>query len=63
MVRAAVSVPVAMGVKVTLMVQLAPTARLTPQVFVTPKSEAFVPVAVMLETVRLTLPVFDRVTV
>jgi len=56
-------VPVAVGVRVTLIVQLAPAARLAPHVFVTPKSEEFVPVTLMLEMARLTLPVFERVTV
>jgi hypothetical protein len=56
-------VPVTVGVNVTLIVQLAPAERLVPQVFVTSKSEEFDPAILMLEMARLTLPVFDRVTV
>jgi hypothetical protein len=51
--------PVAVGVKVTLRVQLAPAARLGPQVLVWAKS----PLAVMLVIVRVALPVLLRVRV
>jgi hypothetical protein len=44
----AVSVPAAMGVKVTLTVQLAPAATVLPQVLVWPKSPASAPVSPML---------------
>ena len=51
--------PVAVGVKVTLRVQLAPAAKLEPQVLVWAKS----PLTVMLAIVRIALPVLLRVTV
>ena len=44
----AVRLPVAVGVKVTLMVQLAPAARLVPQLFVWPKSPLLAPVTAIL---------------
>ena len=47
-------VPVAAGVKVTLIVQEALTARLAPQLLVWEKS----PLAVMLEIVRAAFPLF-----
>ncbi len=43
----ALSGPACVGVNVTLIVQLAPAARLEPQVFVCGKSAAFVPVTDM----------------
>jgi hypothetical protein len=49
------------GVKVTVMVQVAPAARDAPQVFVWPKLLAFVPVMEMLVMVRAALPGFDSV--
>jgi hypothetical protein len=58
MVRAPVLVPPAVGLKVTLRVQLAPVATLEPQVFVWEKS----PLTVMLLMLRVALPVFLRVT-
>jgi hypothetical protein len=58
MVTAPVLVPVAVGLKVTLRVQLAPAATLEPQVLVWEKS----PLALMLVIVRLALPVFLSVT-
>jgi hypothetical protein len=58
MVRAPVLVPPAVGLKVTLRVQLLPAATLAPQVFVWEKS----PLAVMLVMLRTTLPVFLSVT-
>ena len=51
--------PVAVGVKVTLMVQEALVARLEPQVLVWEKS----PLVAMLVMVRVALPVFVRVRV
>jgi hypothetical protein len=50
--------PLAVGVKVTLRVQLALPARLVPQVLVWEKS----PLAVTPVILRVTLPVFLRVT-
>jgi len=50
--------PVAVGVNVTLIVQLDPAARLVPQVFVCAKS----PVTVTPVIVRLAVPLLLRVT-
>jgi hypothetical protein len=58
MVTAPVLVPAAVGLKVTLSVQLPLTARLDLQVFVWEKS----PLAVMLVMLRVALPVFLSVT-
>jgi hypothetical protein len=58
MVTAPVRVPAAVGLKVTLMVQLVPVATLDPQVLVWEKS----PLAVMLVMLRVALPVFLSVT-
>jgi hypothetical protein len=58
-VTAPVRVPAAVGLKVTLSVQLALAARLEPQVLVWEKS----PLAVMLEIVRAPLPLFVSVIV
>jgi hypothetical protein len=58
MVRTPVLVPVAVGLKVTLRVQLVLAARLEPQVLVWEKS----PLAVMLVMLRVALPVLLRVT-
>ena len=58
MVTAPVLVPAAVGLKVTLSVQLALAATLEPQVLVWEKS----PLAVMLVIVRVAFPVFVRVT-
>jgi hypothetical protein len=58
-VKVPVRAPVAVGVKVTLTVQLAPVPALLPQVLVWEKS----PLAVMLEMAREALPVLVRVTV
>lgn len=49
--------PAALGVKVTLMVQLAPTARLLPQLFVWVKS----PVVLMLLMVKAAVPLLVKV--
>ena len=58
MVTTPVLVPVAVGLKVTLRVQLALAARLEPQVLVWEKS----PLAVMLVMLRVALPTFLSVT-
>ena len=55
--------PVAAGVNVTLIVQLAPAATLLPQVFVWAKSPGFGPPMAMLEMFREALPMFESVTV
>ena len=55
-------VPAAVGLKVTLIVQLAPFATEVPQLFVCEKSAAFVPVIVILEIVSVPLPVLNNVT-
>ena len=61
----ALRVPVAVGVKVTLIVQVAPAAMvlgLIGQVLVWAKSPAFVPVKPIVLMVRAALPLFLRVT-
>ena len=58
MVKEPLLEPLAVGVKVTLRVQLALAARLEPQVLVWEKS----PLAVMLVMLRVALPVLLRVT-
>jgi len=55
--------PVAVGVKVAVTVQLAPGPSVVPQVFVRPKSPAFVPVRVMLVMLRVVDPTFVMVDV
>ena len=62
MLTDAVRAPAAVGVKMTLMVQLEPTATKVPQVLVWTKSPLLVPVRVRLVMPRATLPVFMRVT-
>ena len=62
MVTAAVRLPVAVGLKVTLIVQLAPAARPVPQLFVWAKSPLFVPVIEIEFTGSDTAPQFVRVT-
>jgi hypothetical protein len=57
-VKAPALAPVAVGLKVTLRVQLAPAAMLEPQVLVWEKS----PLTVMLVTLRAALPVLLSVT-
>ncbi len=59
---AAVRLPLEVGVKVTLIVQLAPVATELPQVFVSAKSEPLVPEIAMLEIVRPALPRLVSVT-
>ena len=58
MVRVPVRVPAAVGVKVTLMVQVALTARLVPQLLAWEKS----PLAAMLEIVTASVPGLLSVT-
>ena len=60
---AAVLAPVAVGVKVTLMVQLAPAATLVPQVLVWAKSLTLVPEIVTPIILRDVVPTLVRVTV
>ena len=55
--------PVAPGRNVTLMVQLAPAAKVVPQVVVSAKSEAFVPAIETPFIVMVPVPVFLSVTV
>jgi len=61
MAKIPVRVPVAVGAKVTLMVQLAPAATLPPQLLVSEKSDAFVPVIARFEMINATLPVLPNV--
>jgi hypothetical protein len=63
MLTAAVRVPLAVGLNVTLTLQLAPAANELPQVWVCAKFPALVPVIAMLLMVKLVVPVFLRVTV
>src|ERR1700722_14420079 len=62
MFRLAVRVPVALGVKVMLMVQESPAGTLDPQSFDCPKSERFVPLPKMLLMVSAVLRVLVSVT-
>jgi len=62
-VMAALRVPVAAGVKVTLIVQLVPAATLDPQLLVCAKSPGLVPVSAMLEMLKAEFPVLFRVMV
>jgi hypothetical protein len=57
--RVPVLIPAAVGLKVTEIVQLAPALTVVPQVLVWEKS----PLGVMLEMVRVTVPVLARVTI
>jgi len=61
-VTLAVRLPFAVGVKVTLMVQLAPAARELPHVFVWTKSPLLVPVIAILVMLTAVLPVLAIVT-
>jgi hypothetical protein len=63
MVTEAVLVPVAAGVNVTLIVQLAPAATELPHVLLSGKSPMSAPVTAMLVMERAELPVLVRVTV
>ena len=60
--KVAVLVPLAVGVKVTLIVHWAPVATEVPQLLLCPKSPLFVPVTAMLLMLRLAVPVLERVT-
>jgi hypothetical protein len=62
MLTEAARLPIAAGVNLTLIVQLALAANELPQVLVTVKSLEFVPVAAMLVMVKLAFPVLVRVT-
>jgi len=61
--RAAVRVPLAVGLNFTLMVQLPPAGNELPQVWVCAKSDALVPAIAMAVMVMLVVPVFLSVTV
>jgi hypothetical protein len=63
MVSEAARLPLAGGVKVTLIVQLAPAATLAPQLLVWAKSPGFVPVSARLVMLKAALPEFVRVMV
>ena len=58
---AALRLPADAGVKVTVMVQVALAANEEPQLLVSPKLLAFVPVTEMLVMVRAAVPGFDSV--
>jgi hypothetical protein len=62
MLREALRVPAAVGVNVTLIVQLAPAATPLPQVFVCKKSEGSVPLKPTLGALSAAFPVLLRVT-
>jgi len=62
MLTDAVRVPAAVGLNVTLIVQLPPPATELPQVFVSAKSAVLVPVMLMLVMLKLVFPVLLRVT-
>lgn len=65
MVTLAARFPVAVGVKVTLIVHFAPTARfavLAGQVLVSAKSPLFAPVMAILEIANAAVPLFVNVT-
>ena len=61
--KVALRVPDADGVNVTLMLQLPPAATLEPQLLVSAKSEALLPVSVTLVRVSVAEPVLVSVTV
>jgi hypothetical protein len=63
MVTEAASAPTREGLKVTLIVQFAPAATELPQVLVSAKSPALVPVIATLVMLKAALPVLLRVTV
>ena len=63
MLTEAVRLPLAEGVKVTLIVQLVPAATLAPQLLVCAKSLALVPVSARLVMLKAALPVLLRVRV
>src|SRR2546427_3476062 len=59
----ALLVPLAVGVKVTLIVHWAPAATEVPQLLVCPKSPLFVPLMAMLVMSSAAVPLLERVTV
>ena len=63
MLSEAVRLPLAEGVKVTLIVQLPPAATEVPQLLLWAKSLGFVPPSARLEMLKAALPVLLRVTV
>jgi hypothetical protein len=63
MLSTAVRVPDAVGLNVTLMLQLAPAAKELPQVCVWAKSAALIPTIAMAVMVRLAVPVFLSATI
>ena len=63
MIKVAVRLPVALGLKVTLTVQLVPPANELPQVVVSPKSPGLPPVNAMLLIIRAAFPVLLSVNV
>lgn len=62
MVIVPVRVPLAVGLKVTLIEQLAPAATVVSQVLVWPKSPGLLPPIVIANMVKGALPVFVSVT-
>jgi hypothetical protein len=62
MLSEALREPAAVGVNVTLIVQLAPAATLLAQLFVWAKSPGFVPPRAMFDMLREALPMFESVT-
>jgi len=63
MLTEAVRLPLAVGSKVTLIVQLPPAATERPQLLLWAKSPALAPVTAMLETLNAALPLLARVAV
>jgi hypothetical protein len=63
MLNFAVRVPVTVGLKVTLMLQLAPGVNELPQVCVSAKSPALTPVSAMLLMLKVVVPTFVSVVV
>ena len=59
-VKYAIRSPVAVGAKVTLMLQPEPTGKLEGQLFVCVKSELFAPVMAILDMVRVAVPELAR---
>ena len=60
--KVAVLVPLAVGVKVTLIVHWAPVATEVPQLLLCPKSPLLVPVMAMLLMLSVAVPLLERVT-
>ena len=63
MLTEAVRIPLVVGVKITLTVQLPPAAREVPHVLLCTKSFGFVPAVAMVAILKVVLPLFVRVTV